>query len=83
MSRRNARRRTPPRFDCEPCHMAMVWILLIPMSIHSKYTAGVLSRKHPMLIDAVTLIVAFAAGYGLRAWISARRRRAMRKARGD
>jgi hypothetical protein len=44
---------------------------------------GVFSRKHPMLIDAATLIGAFAAGYGLRAWISARRRRAMRKARGD
>ena len=33
-----------------------------------------------MLIDAATLIGAFAAGYGLRAWISARRRRAVRKA---
>jgi hypothetical protein len=39
--------------------------------------------KHSMLIDAATFIGAFAAGYGFRAWISARRRRAVRKARGD
>ena len=36
-----------------------------------------------MLIDVATLIGVFAAGYGLRAWMSAKRRRAMRKARGD
>ena len=40
--------------------------------------------KHPMLTDvAILLGLGFAAGYGLRAWISTRRRRAIRKARGD
>ena len=38
--------------------------------------------KHPMFTDAAILLLVFAAGYGLRAWISARRRRAIRKARG-
>jgi hypothetical protein len=58
-------------------------------SAHTRYPVipntppDVLSRKHPMLLDAATLIGVFAVGYGLRAWISARRRRAMRKARGD
>jgi len=37
-----------------------------------------------MLTDvAILLGLGFAAGYGLRAWISIRRRRAIRKARGD
>lgn len=37
-----------------------------------------------MLMDAAILIgLGFAAGYGLRSWISTRRRRAVRKARGD
>jgi len=37
-----------------------------------------------MLTDvAILLGLGFAAGYGLRAWISSRRRRAIRKARGD
>ena len=36
-----------------------------------------------MFIDVAALIGVFAAGYGLRAWISTRRRQAMRKARGD
>lgn len=39
--------------------------------------------RHPMLTDAAILLGVFAAGYGLRAWISNRRRRAARKARGD
>lgn len=37
---------------------------------------------HSMLTDAAILLLVFAAGYGLRAWISARRRHAIRKARG-
>ena len=45
--------------------------------------ADVLLRMHPMLIDVATLVGVFAAGYGLRAWISTKRRHAMRKARGD
>ena len=36
-----------------------------------------------MLIDVAALIGVFAAGYGLRAWMSTRRRQAIRKARGD
>jgi hypothetical protein len=37
-----------------------------------------------MLMDAAILVgLGFAAGYGLRAWISTKRRRAIRKARGD
>lgn len=32
--------------------------------------------------DAAILLLVFAAGYGLRAWISARRRRDIRKSRG-
>ena len=37
-----------------------------------------------MLMDAVVLLgLGFAAGYGVRAWISARRRRAVRRSRGD
>ena len=40
--------------------------------------------KSLMLMDAAILVgLGFAAGYGLRAWISTRRRRAIRKARGD
>jgi hypothetical protein len=39
--------------------------------------------EYPMLMDAAVLLGVFVAGYSLRAWISARRRRAMRKARGD
>ena len=70
--------------DCEPCHMPMAWtFLILDVQVIPNAPLGVLSRKHPMLVDAATLIGAFAAGYGLRAWISARRRRAMRKARGD
>lgn len=39
--------------------------------------------KHLMLTDvAILLGLGFAAGYGVRAWISSRRRRAIRKARG-
>jgi len=37
----------------------------------------------PMFMDAGILLLVFAAGYGLRGWISARRRRANRKARGE
>jgi len=36
-----------------------------------------------MFLDAAILLLVFAAGYGLRAWISKRRRNAIRKARGD
>ena len=37
-----------------------------------------------MLTDVAILIgLGFVAGYALRAWISTRRRRAIRKARGD
>jgi hypothetical protein len=40
------------------------------------------SRK--MVMDAAILIgLGFAAGYGVRAWISTSRRRAIRKALGD
>ena len=39
-------------------------------------------RKGSMLTDAAILLLVFAAGYGLRAWISARRRRDIRNARG-
>src|SRR6478609_9055482 len=35
--------------------------------------------KHPMFTDAAILLLVFAAGYGLRAWIPARQRRAIRK----
>lgn len=46
-------------------------------------TAGAVSSNGSlMLTDAAILLLVFAAGYGLRAWISARRRRAIRKARG-
>jgi len=35
-----------------------------------------------MLIDGAVLIAVFAAGYSIRAWLSSRRRRVIRKARG-
>lgn len=35
-----------------------------------------------MLIDGAVLLAVFAAGYSLRAWLSTRRRRVIRKARG-
>jgi hypothetical protein len=42
------------------------------------------SWKHPMLTYAAILIgLDFAVGYGLRAWISTRRRRAIKRDRGD
>lgn len=45
---------------------------------------GVGQWKYSMMTDvAILLGLGFAAGYGLRAWISTRRRRAIRKARGD
>jgi hypothetical protein len=40
------------------------------------------SKVHRMFTDPAILLLVFAAGYGLRAWISARRRRDIRKSRG-
>jgi hypothetical protein len=68
--------RKPPRRNCEPRHMPMSWTLLLDVR-------NIQILEHRMFIDTATFIGAFAAGYGLRAWISARRRHAMRKARGD
>jgi hypothetical protein len=55
----------------------------IGINIAHVQPAVIRSGGAAMLIDATVLAGVFAAGYGLRAWVSKRRRRAVRKARGD
>lgn len=43
---------------------------------------GCTLAKDPMLTDVAIVFAVFVAGYALRAWISMRRRNAVRKARG-
>lgn len=70
------------RRDCWPAVFVLGPVLITVRDISSP--AAYSAWKHPMFTDAAILLgLGFAAGYGLRAWISARRRRAIRKARGD
>lgn len=54
-----------------------------PAAYYLEARLGAPRGKHPMLMDGAILLLVFSAGYGLRAWISARRRRDIRKARGN